>query len=313
MDSNCPTCGNPTNPCAGVSSVAWDAAISACMERLGVQKNQPLSVVLSEISAAICTLMDAAELSCSGVLVPGTYANIGFTGTDSTTLCDLIDSVNTRFGDILDADFDDCFGTASTLGDALEQTRAKLCTDLYTNDSWKFLPLAGNSNTALQTFILMKSGSNISWYNATLTGLPSITADTSGMQLAGGLDALTHVLPVTFGTPIKTPFASRVDYSILTAGTVTLDQDSLKPLYFIDKTTSTAVNLPSLAAIIIDRPTVTFTANVLGVIAGTSTIFPFAGDTVQLGASVLFHNIDTITLVGDKVSRNWRIVTRISV
>ena len=311
MTNPCQDCNPTDNPCAGVGTISWDAAITSCLSRLGVEDNQALSVVISSIAAAVCTLMDAADPTCSSILISTSYENIQFTGTDSTTLCDLDAAIDTRFGNILNEDFSDCFGDASTLGDAITQIREKLCTDLYTNDEWVFLPLAGNSNAATQQFIIMASGGGISWYNATLTGLPTISASTSGLSLGGGLDAGTHVLPIEAGTPIKKTLADHQPFSVLTAATVFLDQDTMLPQYFIDKSTVVSVYLPGLASMVIDRPVVTFTAEALGVVAGTAHIYPDngSGETIQGAPSEDFSLLDFITLVGDKNTLNWKIIS----
>ncbi len=307
--NDCP----PGNDCStlGVSQVYWDAAITSCLSQLGVVPNQSLSVVLSSIASALCDLInDPTPITCSSMGVDQTYENIGFVGTDETTACDLFSAIDTRFGTILHFNFTNCFGVGEDYNDAVSAMMSKLCADLYTTNTWKFLPLDGNSITALQQFIDLQPGSGLFWINGGVTTPPSIIGDSSGLTISGGDDGLGVLNKVLFQTPVYHSQAEHAAITDLSAPSTTLLADNVTSLNFINKSLVLSVYLPDTSTLTILNQIITFSALTLGQSVVNCKIYPASGsgDTVNSTTEYNFGlDVDTVTFVSS--GTNWRVLS----
>ncbi len=311
----CPDCPD-TSTCCGASEIALDSAVSSCMQSLGIQQNRPVSEAISNLATAICDLQEQIDtnITCEDMKVSATYSNIGFTGTPTTTACNLFTAINTRFGNILDWEGSlSCLAvssTVTTINEALQDVVDTLCRDLYTTDQQIFLPIAGNSDANLQQSIYMGAGEFLFWKDgagAQITGFGS--NNSFGLIMTGGSNPSSHLNPIDMESPVKLFFANRVDFSLLTAGTTNLDQDTMKPLYIIDKTSVNTVNLPSISTLNVTNPVVTFSAKLLGTTAVNCKIYAFAGQTINGAASYSFGlSTNSITILGS--GSNWTIIQR---
>ncbi len=312
MPNNCNDC-LPNDGCQtiGTSSIFWDAAITSCLSQFGVVPNQSLSVVLSSIASALCDLInDPTPITCSSMGVDQTYENIGFVGTDETTACDLFSAIDTRFGTILGFTFNNCFGIGEDYNDAVSAIMSQLCADLYTTNTWKFLPLDGNSTTALQQFIDLQPGSGLFWINGGVTTPPSVVGDSTGLIISGGDDGLGVLNRVYFQTPVYYSQAEHAAITDLSAPSTTLLTDNVTPLNFINKSLVNAVYLPATSTLAILNQIITFSALTLGQSVVNCFLYPAggSGDTLDGGASLDFGtDFDTVTLVSS--GTNWRIVS----
>jgi hypothetical protein len=306
--ANCSDCSD-NKECSGVSGIEWDSAVSSCLSSLGAVEGEPLATVVTKIAAAVCGLVnDDSSVECTEVSITGSYSNIEFVGTSDTTLCDLITAIDTRFGNILNQEFSDCFGAATTIGEKVSQMTSMLCEDLYTAGFELFLPIAGNGTSNPQQSYYMGASKAIFWKDSSGATIAGFGSDTSfGLLMAGGLNPSGHLNPIALQSPVKMYNATRNVFSVLTSASNTLTEDALLGNYIIDKSKVNSVNLPRLSGMNVSNPVVTFTASSLGLVVLNCKIYPYSGETIQGSSEYDFGKFaDWITFIGD--SGNWRIV-----
>lgn len=322
-ETSCSDCTESNNPCTntGISTLVWDLAVGTCQQGLGISNGMAFSSVMNLITQAICNLQTALSESrtCNSILVPTSYTCMQFSGTSSTTLCDWMMSVNNRFCDLLDWNGDSKVFASSPgeqdLSDIIQSMINKLTDDLYTTNEWLFLPIAGNNSSCLQQSFIMGGNTQISWNTVPIVGNPYVIGannSTLGLELYGGKTAGAHYNAVGFSTPTYQTLSEHKNFSVLTAVSTTLDQDTMKPIYFVDKSTVNAVYLPASSTMNITKPMVTFSATTYGAVAANCKVYPSSGsgDTVQGGASEDLSRINSVVLILD--GSNWRIVQAVS-
>jgi hypothetical protein len=306
--ANCSDCSD-NKECSGVSGIEWDAAVSSCLSQLGAAEGMSLSLVINQIAAAVCGLVnDDSAVECTEVSITGSYPNIEFVGTSETTLCDLITAIDTRFSNILNQEFSDCFGVATTIGEKVSQMTSMLCEDLYTAGYELFLPIAGNGTSNPQQSYYMGTAQAIFWKDSSGATILGFGSDASfGLLMSGGINPSGHLNPIALQSPVKTYNATRNVFSVLASSSNTLTEDALLGNYIIDKSTVNSVNLPQLSGMNVSNPVVTFTASSFGLTVLNCKIYPYSGETIQGSTEYDFGRFaDWITFIGD--SGNWRIV-----
>lgn len=317
--SPCNDCSD-SNPCVttNLSQLIWNTALSSCQQALGLSVGASMAANLNVITDAICSLQSqfVGTNTCSSILVPNSYSNIGFTGTVATTLCDWMQAVNNKFGSVLDWSGDSgCFAPspdATTIPEMVQAIIDKLCEDLYTTNSWLFLPLAGNTTSSYQNSYYMAQAAVIYWSSANGGQIAGLDGVLGGLFVTGGQNPSNDLNPIYMESPVSLLLSSSHDFSALTAASTTLAQNTMKGIYFITKSSVTSVYLPALSTLNIDKRVVTFSATILDSSTGAAFIYPSSGsgDTIQGIASFDMKDANSVTLIADKANGNWRIITK---